>query len=39
MRPNPDDELAELITGLVIAGLLFWVVFFLVRDVLMATPI
>lgn len=36
---DPHDEWLEQLTGLVIAGLFFWVIFFLVRDLLLATPI
>lgn len=36
---DPHDEMLETLAGLTIAGLFFWVVFFLVRDLILATPL
>jgi hypothetical protein len=36
---DPHDEWIETITSMVIIALFFWVIFFLTRDVIMATPI
>lgn len=36
---DPHDEWVEMITSFVIAGFFFWVIFFLMRDVVMAVPL
>lgn len=36
---DPKDDFLEQLTGLVIAGFFFWVIFFLVRDLLLAPPL
>ena len=36
---DPYQEWLESLTALVVAALFFWVIFFLTRDVLMATPL
>jgi hypothetical protein len=36
---DPNQEWIETITCMVIAAFFFWVIFFLTRDVIMATPL
>ena len=36
---DPYQEWLETITGMVVAAFFFWVIFFVVRDLLMATPL
>lgn len=36
---DPHQDWVETVTCFIIAGLFFWVIFFLMRDVLMATPL
>lgn len=36
---DPKDEWLETITAYVISAFFFWVIFFLLRDVLMASPL
>lgn len=36
---DPQDEWLEMVTGMVITGFFFWVIFFLMRDLLVASPI
>lgn len=36
---DPHDQWIETITGMVIVAFFFWLVFFLVRDVIVASPL